>query len=226
MPLPYQLKPFPYGSHDRILKILAREGRPLRILEVGTAAGYLGQILREGGHTLVGVELDREAAEQARPSYEQMCVGNLETIEFPWRKEFDWIVFADVLEHLRNPVEVLTRSIPCLKPSGKILISVPNVANLVVRLGLLMGRFNYADRGILDRTHLRFFTRRSLEEMLHRSGLRTLEVYATPVPVQLVFPATEAKIFAPLHQLHYGIVRLRQQLFGYQFVVTAEARNS
>lgn len=222
MPLPYQLKPFPYSSHDRILRILSRETRPMRILEIGTAAGYLGSILRERGHSVVGVEIDPEAAERARPNYDQMCVGNLETFAFSWRGEFDWILFADVLEHLRNPAEVLARAIPCLKPTGKILISVPNVANVLVRFSLLLGRFNYTERGILDRTHLRFFTRKSLMEMLARTGLRVPQVYATPVPVQLVLPITQAKVFEPLHRAHYAVVCLRKQLFAYQFVVIAE----
>jgi 2-polyprenyl-3-methyl-5-hydroxy-6-metoxy-1,4-benzoquinol methylase len=224
MPLPYQLKPFPYSSHDWILKILSRAGQPLRILEVGTAAGYLGRILGENGHTLVGVEIDHDAAEQARPYYEQMCVANLETFQFPWRADFDWILFADVLEHLPNSAEVLARSIECLKPSGKILISVPNIANIVIRLSLLAGRFDYTDRGILDRTHLRFFTLRTLQEMLDRSGLRVLEVRATPLPLQLAFPVTRARMFGFLHRANYALVRLRKQLFGYQFVVTAEPK--
>jgi 2-polyprenyl-3-methyl-5-hydroxy-6-metoxy-1,4-benzoquinol methylase len=222
MSLPYQLKPFPYSSHDRILRILSREKRPLRILEIGTAAGYLGSILRERGHSVAGVEIDPEAAERARPYYDQMCVGNLETFAFPWRAEFDWILFADVLEHLRNPAEVLAHAVPCLKPAGKILISVPNVANILVRLSLLLGRFDYTERGILDHTHLRFFTRKSLMEILAQSGLRAVEVHATPPPVQLVLPVTKAKVFAPLHHAHYAVVRLRKQLFAYQFVAVAE----
>ncbi len=224
MPLPYQLKPFPYSSHDWILTILSRAGRPLRILEVGTAAGYLGRILSESGHALVGVELDQDAAGEARPYYEQMCVANLETFQFPWRAEFDWILFADVLEHLPNPGKVLGRSIACLKPSGKILISVPNIANFVIRLSLLAGRFDYTDRGILDRTHVRFFTLRTLTEMLDRCGLRVLEVRATPVPLQLAFPATQARVFGLVHRANYALARLRKQLFGYQFVVTAERK--
>lgn len=226
MSLPYELKPFPYSSHDWILRILAREQRPLRILEVGTASGYLGRILRERGHSVVGVELDPDAARRAQPFYEQMHIANLETFEFPWRGEFDWVLFADVLEHLRDPAQALARAIPCLRPSGKTLISIPNFANLAIRVGLLFGRFEYTDRGILDRTHLRFFTLRSLREMLDRSNLHILDVRATPIPTQLILPFTAAKGFSFLHHAHYAAVRLRKQLFAYQFVVVAEPKTA
>jgi 2-polyprenyl-3-methyl-5-hydroxy-6-metoxy-1,4-benzoquinol methylase len=226
MSLPYQLKKFPRSSHDLILKTLSGENRPLRILEVGTAAGYLGHALRDRGHRIVGIELDPEAADRARPFYEQVYVSDLENFEFPWREEFDWVLFADVLEHLRDPMQVLKRAIPCVKRCGKILISVPNVANVVVRLGLLVGRFEYTERGILDRTHLRFFTLRSLKKMLDQAGLRILDVQATPLPVQLVFPFTNANPYALLHHIHYAAVRLRKQLLAYQFVVTVERTGS
>jgi len=223
---PYQLKSFPYSSHDWILKILSRERRPMRILEFGTATGFLGKLLREQGHSLVGVEDDAEAAAQARPYYEQFYVADLEQFEPPRRPEFDWVLFADVLKHLRDPWTVLARSVPCLNPSGRILISVPNTAHFAVRLSLLAGRFDYRERGILDRTHLRFFTLRSLVAMVEHAGCCISGLKATPLPVQLIFPWTNTKVFAPLHHAHYALVCLRKQLFAYQFVVIARPNPS
>ncbi len=153
----YEFKPFRYSSHYWILKLLEAEKEPLEILDVGTASGYLGKTLRERGHSVTGIEMDPATAEKARAYYDFFHVADLETFEFPYRREFDYILFADVLEHLRDPAAVLRRCIPALKESGKIIISVPNVANIVVRLSLLLGRFDYMDRGILDRTHFRFF---------------------------------------------------------------------
>ena len=221
MALPYNLKAFAYSSHDWLLKILSREGRPLRILEVGTAGGYLGRLLQGQGHSLVGVEYDAEAAARARPYYDRVYVADVEQFDFATCGKFDWVLFADVLEHLRDPAQVLARSAACLDDSGKILISVPNVANIVVRLGLLAGRFDYTERGILDRTHLRFFTLRALRETAERAGYRLIEVRATPLPVQLVFPFTDRKAFALFHRAHYALVCARKRLFAYQFVVTA-----
>ena len=220
----YQFKYFKYNSHYWILKILAQADRRLRILDVGTADGYLGAILKARGHWLVGVERDGAAAERAKSHYDAFHYADIEAFDFPYRDEFDYVLFADVLEHLRDPEAVLRRSLPCLKKDGEVIVSVPNIANLVVRLSLLFGRFDYRDRGILDRTHLRFFTLSSLNRLLQNCGCDVIERVATPVPVQLVVPATDHRLFAPLHEFHYLLVRMWQTLLAYQFVVRAAPR--
>lgn len=217
----YDFKPFRYSSHYWILKLLEAEKEPLKILDVGTASGYLGKTLRERGHSVTGIEMDPATAEKAKGYYDSFYVADLETFEFPYHREFDYILFADVLEHLRDPAAVLRRCIPALKPSGKIIISVPNVANIVVRLSLLLGRFDYMDRGILDRTHFRFFTLRSLKGMMNDVLCKVSEVIPTPLPVQLIFPFTESKFFAPLHETLYTLTRSWKTLFAYQFVIVA-----
>jgi 2-polyprenyl-3-methyl-5-hydroxy-6-metoxy-1,4-benzoquinol methylase len=218
---PYEFKPFKYSSHDLILNILNRETKPVRILDVGAASGYLGKIWRSKGHYVAGIEYDAATAEKARGFYDDFQIANAETYEFPYRGEFDYIVFADVLEHLRDPAAVLRRCIPALKDSGTIVISTPNVANWIVRLSLLAGRFDYMDRGILDRTHLRFFTLRTLKQMMAEAGCTVKEVKPTPLPFQLVLPFTENKIFLPFHEIHYAITRAWKTLFAYQFVIAA-----
>ncbi len=208
MPGPeYEFKAFKYSSHYWILKLLERETKPVKILDVGTASGYLGKILKKRGHHVAGIEYDAAAAERAKHYYDSFRVANIETFEFPYRREFDYILFADVLEHLRDPVAVLRMYIPALKESGKIIISVPNVANLIIRLSLLFGKFDYMDRGILDRTHLRFFTLRSLKKMMNEVSCRVLDVIPTPLPVQIVFPFSENSLFAPFHEILYLLTR-------------------
>ena len=227
MPSPvYEFKPFKYSSHYWILKILEREKERLKILDVGTASGYLGKILRGKGHSVSGIEGDAAAAEKAKGHYDSFQLADLESCEFPFRREFDYILFADVLEHLRDPAAVLRKCLPALKESGKIIISVPNVANFVVRLSLLFGRFDYMDRGILDRTHLRFFTLRSLNKMLSEVSCRALRVVPTPLPWQIVLPFTGKKWFAPLHEGLYVLTRCWKTGLGYQFVVAAAPRQS
>jgi hypothetical protein len=130
-------------------------------------------------------------------------------------------LFADVLEHLRDPAAVLLRCIPALKESGKIIISVPNVANIIVRLSLVFGKFDYTDRGILDRTHLRFFTLRSLKKMMSEVSCGVLRVIPTPLPVQIVFPFTVSNFFAPLHEAFYVLTQSWKTVFAYQFVIMA-----
>jgi SAM-dependent methyltransferase len=219
--LPYALKHFKYNSHYWVLKFLAAAEHPLRILDVGTADGYLGAILKGRGHSLVGVEQDLAAAERARPYYDAFHIADIENFEFPYRGEFDCILFADVLEHVRDPLLVLERSLPALKKTGELIVSLPNIANIVIRLSLLAGRFDYCERGILDRTHLRFFTLSGLKRMMREASCRILEVAPTPLPVQLVVPMSEKKFFGPFHEAHYLLVRLWKTLFAYQFVVRA-----
>jgi len=217
----YEFKPFKYSSHYWILDALRHEKTPVRILDVGTAGGYLGKVWSAAGHSVTGIEYDAAAAEKARIYYDAFQVADIENFEFRWRREFDYIVFADVLEHLRDPAAVLERCIPALKESGKIIISVPNIANWIIRLSLLFGKFDYMDRGILDRTHLRFFTMRSLNQLMSEVSCNVLNAIPTPLPVQLVLPFTASGPFAPLHEAHYALTRCWKTLFAYQFVIIA-----
>lgn len=217
----YEFKPFKYSSHYWILNALRHEKQPVKILDVGTAGGYLGKLWRRSGHYVAGIEYDAAIAEKAREYYDAFEVADIESYPFSGRREFDYIVFADVLEHLRDPAAVLRRCIPALKESGKIIISVPNIANWIIRLGLLFGKFDYMDRGILDRTHLRFFTLRSLKELMSEVSCEVLDAIPTPLPVQLVLPFTAGKCFSPLHETYYALTRCRKTFFAYQFVVVA-----
>ena len=217
----YELKPFKYSSHYWILNLLEREQAPLKILDVGTASGYLGKILGGKGHSVTGIEYDVATAERARPFYDSFELADLESFAFPYRDEFDYILFADVLEHLRDPEAVLRRCIPALKESGKIIISVPNIANILIRMSLLLGKFDYMERGILDRTHLRFFTLRSLKKMMAEVDCRVLGVIPTPLPMQIVISSTAKPAFAPVHELINALTRCWKKAFAYQFVIVA-----
>ena len=223
-PQPYRLKHFKYSSHYWILKFLSEERRPLKILDVGAADGYLGAILKDQGAYVVGVERDDLLAQSARPIYDRFYHADIESFEFPDRDEFDFVIFGDVLEHVRDPAAVLRKSVPTLKKGGAIIVSTPNIANIIVRINLLFGRFEYNNRGILDRTHLRFFTLRSVKRLLGDSGLKIDAIAAAPVPLQLVMPLTQRKPFAVLHALNYLITLILKPLFGYQFVIRAHAR--
>jgi SAM-dependent methyltransferase len=132
---------------------------------------------------------------------------------------FDAIVYGDVLEHLSDPRAALVALDRTLAPGGIVIVSVPNVAHLWVRLSLLAGRFDYADRGILDRTHLRFFTRRTLVAFLHSAGLTVAELRVTPVPLPLVVPPRwHGAGLRGLHDLSARVARLWPGGLAYQFV--------
>jgi SAM-dependent methyltransferase len=146
----------------------------------------------------------------------------LEGISGPWRETFDVIVAGDILEHLPRPEVLLGSLKPLLKPGGVLLLSLPNVANVTVRLGLLLGRFTYAPRGILDRTHLRFYTRATGRALLEDNGFRIASVETTAMPLELAFPALARPPLAPLARgASLLAARVWPTLFGYQFVFEA-----
>src|SRR5262249_22729821 len=101
-------------------------------------------------------------------------------------REFERILLLDVLEHLSRPDRLLEEAKSVLSDRGFLIVSLPNIANITVRLALLFGRFTYTERGILDRTHLRFFTRRSARRFLEENGCEVLETRATVMPLELV----------------------------------------
>jgi hypothetical protein len=117
---------------------------------------------------------------------------------------------------------VLTTLDRRLAPGGEVIVSVPNVAHLWMRLSLAAGRFDYAERGILDRTHLRFFTQRSLRALLAGAGLRVVRATATPVPLYQVVPERlHGQTLAAVHGVSAAVARALPRLLGYQFVVLA-----
>jgi 2-polyprenyl-3-methyl-5-hydroxy-6-metoxy-1,4-benzoquinol methylase len=148
-----------------------------RVLEVGPGDGVVSRWLKQAKRCqVVGVELVPEAAQAASASgvFERMLVGSIEddTLVAQARTfgPFNAIIFADVLEHLVNPWHVLRQMRDLLTPDGHVLLSVPNIAHWTARLNLLLGRFDYTDGYLMDRTHLRWFTWRTAREMAQSSG--------------------------------------------------------
>lgn len=164
---------------------LIRSGQ--RVLELGCATGYTTRLLAQHLNcTVTGVEYMPEAAERARPFCQQLVVGDVESAETldQLAGPYDVILAGDVLEHLRYPDRVLRRLTSALKPGGSWVISVPNIAHWSVRKELLFGRFNFTDRGIMDATHLHWFTRQTLAALLARSGYRVQRlsgIYTLPL---------------------------------------------
>lgn len=220
---PYQPKFSPGSSHAILLERLARFPKGTTILDVGTATGILGWRCQERGFSMKGIEQIKEWADMARPFYREIFIGPLEQASAEFLSNHQIVVCADVLEHMSDPKEQLTRLV-LLQPAGSIfLISVPNVANLWVRLHLLMGRFDYADRGILDRTHLRFFTRRTITDLVESTGLQVKCILPTTIPLELVHPFfTQAAVGRGIHRLLVVLTNLFPAILGYQFVLEAQ----
>ncbi|OAB62971.1 hypothetical protein AY599_14295 [Leptolyngbya valderiana BDU 20041] len=146
-----------------------------RILDVGCGAGMLGKSLKEnrGDRTVVGLELDEEACYYANLHLDTAYCVNLETFDPPFSPgTFDCIVFADVLEHLQDPWAIARRYVRFLEPGGTVVASIPNIRHFpLLRQVLEQGRWDYRDWGILDRTHLRFFTKQTFLELLQHAEI-------------------------------------------------------
>jgi 2-polyprenyl-3-methyl-5-hydroxy-6-metoxy-1,4-benzoquinol methylase len=151
---------------------LAAKGR--RVLETGCSTGFLSRHLVERGCTVTGVEVDHEAAEQARRWCERVVVADLNQSDWVARVggSYDTILFGDVLEHLVDPEGTLRRAAEVLDPKGRIIICLPNIAHWTIRANLLRGKFEYTSTGILDVTHLRFFTPETARQMIQNAGYR------------------------------------------------------
>src|SRR5262245_56636813 len=223
---PYRFKNDPYSSHAVILDRLgAGHGRSL--LDVGAADGFLSELLTRQGWRVTALERDPAQAERARGRYAEVVVADLEEAAEGLSGPFDAIVYGDVLEHLSDPRGTLVALDRALAPDGRIVASVPNVAHLWVRLQLLAGRFEYADRGIFDRTHLRFFTRRTFVALLAEAGLDVEELAVTPVPLPLVVPERlHGAWLDRVHAASAAAARRWRSGLAYQFVAVCRPRRA
>ncbi|MEO8653071.1 MAG: methyltransferase domain-containing protein, partial [Ramlibacter sp.] len=194
-----------------------------RVLDLGTGSGALGQYLSEhSGCTVDGVTINSAEAELARSHYRRVEVANLEQPDWAAMfggERYDCIVCADVLEHLREPEKALRSCSGLLAPQGKLLISVPNAAYSGLVAELLEGEFAYRDEGLLDRTHLRFFTRRSLQQFLQAEG------WAVGALERIDLPLADSEFRASFDKLPPSVARYLLALpdaATYQFVVAAQ----
>ena len=219
----YVWKEIPGSSHD-LLRLRIRALPPgRRLLDLGAAGGHLGRAVRDRCAYLAGVEPDAALPASSRGGYDDWRACDALSAG-SWPAPFDVVVCADVLEHLPRPEELLERIRTWLAPGGVLLVSVPNVANVTVRAALLTGRFAYAERGILDRTHLRFFTRRSARELIESAGFRVRRIDATAMPYELAVAALgKPPLAGPVRGFASATARLWPTLFGYQFVLEAES---
>jgi 2-polyprenyl-3-methyl-5-hydroxy-6-metoxy-1,4-benzoquinol methylase len=206
------------GESHRL--VLAEVPDGARVLDVGCATGYLAAELTRRGCTVDGIEYDAAAAEQARAHCRAVVAGDLEAPSTHAEVERmlagvrpDVIVCADVLEHLRDPWAVLAWLRTLLAPGGRAVISVPNIAHWTARRALLRGRFDYTDHGLMDRTHLRFFTRASAAELARRAGfaVRAERLAGAPLPLESRVPA--------LGRVRDRCVRRYPELLALQFVL-------
>ena len=182
----YDVEVDPTASNTAHGAAVQMVGYGKRVLEFGCAAGHVTKVLVEQNCTVTGVERDATAASGASRYAERVVVGDIEADEV-WAEldgnVFDVLMFGDVLEHMRDPLEVLRRSVPLLAAGGVVVTSIPNVAHGDLRMALLRGRFDYGPWGLLDRTHLRLFTYETMLDLLRQAGLAPVELRRIVVPL-------------------------------------------
>ena len=189
-----------------------------RVLDVGCSTGHLGAALRARGHHVTGIELLPELAAEARARLDRVIEADVEAVadgavDVDLPGPFDCIVFADVLEHLRDPWTVVRWGASLLATDGCIVVSVPNVGNLQTFWALLVRRkWPYKPVGIFDRTHLRFFTRRNLPDLFETTDLRIVEV------------SRVSRIHDRIDSRWNRLAPLLGDLGAFQFVLRAERR--
>ena len=168
-------------AHVELLSMITTP--PHKVLDVGCFCGGSGRWLKQKfpDTHVTGIEMLPTPAAMAKEIYNEVLVGKLEDIDLgSWQGRFDAIIVADVLEHIYNPWAALQRLKPLIAPKGAIYISLPNIRNLNILIGLTKGEWRYAESGILDITHIRFFTKAQALEMLHQTGWKVEEIRHNP----------------------------------------------
>ena len=167
---------------------LWRGRKGLRVLDVGCGFATTSARIQQLGNDVTGIEESQVACEVATQRLSRVIQSDLQTADLG-EARFDVIIFADVLEHLPWPVGALRRYVQWLAPGGSVIVSLPNVGLWSVRFAHLFGRWEYEETGVLDRTHLRFFTRRSAKWLLAQCGLE---------PVRTTYNPGLARPFVPI----------------------------
>jgi predicted TPR repeat methyltransferase len=225
MPNVYEFKDFEGSSH-RILIDLVRRFTPRggTLLDLGASAGHLGAAVRDHFDRTIGFEYEVACIGSLHKIFNDAAIADLETIKrLP--TGVDAIVLGDVLEHLRDPATLLRLVHDSLGANGRAFVSVPNIANITVRLGLLFGIFQYRDRGILDNTHLRFYTMRTIRNQIEAAGFQILGVGGSSIPIRLIVGKwTPEPLLRLAERILTLLTRLWKSLFAYQIIIVAAPR--
>jgi 2-polyprenyl-3-methyl-5-hydroxy-6-metoxy-1,4-benzoquinol methylase len=182
------------------------------VLEIGCSEGNTLLWLRDekGAKICRGMEILPEVAACAKSKGLEIAVGNIETDGIPFQEKNDLVLCLDVLEHLRDPWRALPIIVESMRPGGSLIVSLPNIAHISILSGLIFrDSWHYQDAGILDRTHLRFFTHRTASELLASSGLQ--------------LTASRPKFARKTHRnLNFITLGLFERFFAYQYIFLAK----
>jgi 2-polyprenyl-3-methyl-5-hydroxy-6-metoxy-1,4-benzoquinol methylase len=223
----YPIKTAKYSSHSMFLRLV---GTNKDVLDLGCGHGYFSRELSKRKNRIVGIDILPEPHE--RDVFDQYIQADLNDRDLDLAalvdgRRFDVVLLPDVLEHLNEPERLLKACKAVLRPHGIVIISLPNVANITVRASLLMGRFDYTERGILDKTHVRFFTRKTARALVESSGFELVEHTMSVMPVELILGVEPDR--APMRILGgvmKGLTSVLPGLLGYQSILLCRPRGA
>lgn len=219
----YGFKTSPYSSHGQILDML-RDRAPARILDVGCGSGWLADSLEQAGHTVTGVDVAEMDGVRDR-MYRFVRADLSQGLPDDIGDDFDVVIAADIIEHLADPSSLLRQIAGLIRTDGSLIASVPNIGHWYPRTRIGLGRFDYDQRGILDTTHLRFFTRRSFLRATDEVGLAAIARSHTGLPFDALGVSDSTVFIKTVGALDRMLVALWPTLFAYQFVFEFTARH-
>jgi SAM-dependent methyltransferase len=203
------------------MDMFPKQGAKRRVLDVGCGEGHLAMRLAKRGYQVTGVESPGQCGDSF-PSCVRLIAGDIEDPAIELDGPYEYVLCADVLEHLCDPMKVLLRMRCLLTANGTLIASLPNSGNIYFRANVLAGRFPKDDRGLFDRTHLHFFTWNGWVDLFRRGGFQVDQVKPTGIPIGLALSDWEQSWPVRLAEMAcYHAARVWKKLFAYQFVVAA-----
>ena len=209
----------PFHTHTLAIELITKGSK---ILDIGCATGYLAKELSQMECEVWGVDFDKKAIKKAEKYTKKAVAADFECLEslpFP-RKYFDYVLLMDVIEHLRFPERIFNVVRRHVKKSGKLIISVPNIAHASMRWSLFRGNFEYTTTGLMDSTHYHFYTKKTFEETLAKNGFRIIKLLPTNGMTKVPFLRKVTDRIPAFWQ--YKIACALPTLFSYQFVALVE----
>lgn len=175
--------------NKKVYTSIATLGANKTILSIGCNIALLEKLLKKKGNKVYGIDIDKEAVATARQCIDGAYCLDIQKIKtLPFQKEyFDIILFADVLEHLKDPSAILKFVKQYLNKEGYLVVSLPNIANWSIRLKLLFGSFRYTDGGILDKSHIHFYTLSAAKKLLSTAGYKIIDKEYNPSVVNILY---------------------------------------
>lgn len=245
--LDFQQNDYPYFEevNEGIVKHVPNTQNDLAILDVGAGRGSLGETLKKKGYRVYAIENNDIAAHEASKKVDHVIKLDLHDINgiraILGEQKFKYIIFSDVLEHVYDPLDIIKNYKPFLAKDGLILISLPNAVNWLNRIRFMFGHFNYEMTGVMDRTHIRFFTFSSAKKLVQASQCVIEKVDCTPFIIRAFLPiikrlfsrkndfSTNGIIESPyykfyekvIYPIEYMISRVLPSLFAFRIIVVA-----